>query len=171
MDKVCFTGHSVFPSVQDTMERPQDFPAVLNVAFAIVATLCSFLGLAGYYMYGSGVLDVVTFNLHAGKLKTLCAAMILVNPIAKFAITQVILVYSVSVCCDAVLKAGLAGHSIGVSQGADASFRAQPVIHIFVCASMWCTVLCLMRQLVTLWWSCRNQLHWLCVRPLLPVFQ
>eukprot|EP00892_Ulva_mutabilis_P007050 jgi/Ulvmu1/4717/UM002_0448.1 len=84
----CYSGHSVFPSVQDAMERPQDFPAVLNVAFAIVATLCSFLGLAGYYMYGSGVLDVVTFNMHAGKLKTLCASMILVNPIAKFAITQ-----------------------------------------------------------------------------------
>lgn len=48
-------------------------------------------------MYGSGVLDVVTFNMHAGKLKTLCAAMILVNPIAKFAITQVLLALTVQV--------------------------------------------------------------------------
>lgn len=82
-------GHSVFPSVQDAMEHPEKFPAVLNVSFLIIATLCSFLGLAGYYMYGSGVLDVVTFNMRAGKMKMLCAAMILVNPIAKFAITQV----------------------------------------------------------------------------------
>lgn len=72
------------------MEQPENFPAVLNVAFAIIVTLCSFLGLAGYYMYGSGVLDVVTFNMRAGKMKTMCAAMILVNPIAKFAITQVL---------------------------------------------------------------------------------
>jgi hypothetical protein len=84
----CFSGHSVFPSVQNAMTHPEQFPAVLNTAFAIVATLCTFVGVAGYYMYGAGALDVITFNMHAGKLKSLCAAVILVNPFAKFAITM-----------------------------------------------------------------------------------
>lgn len=35
-----------------------------------------------------GVLVQITFNMNPGKLKTLCAAVILVNPFAKFAITM-----------------------------------------------------------------------------------
>ena len=38
---------------------------VLNVAYAIVALMCTFLGVAGYLMYGPSVLDVITFNLPA----------------------------------------------------------------------------------------------------------
>lgn len=36
---------------------------VLNVAFLIVAFLCSFIGGAGYYMYGSAAADIVIFNM------------------------------------------------------------------------------------------------------------
>lgn len=36
---------------------------VLNLAYVILASLCTFLGVTGYAMYGSQVLDVVTFNL------------------------------------------------------------------------------------------------------------
>lgn len=36
---------------------------VLNAAYIIVAMMCTFLGFTGYFMYGSGVLDVITFNL------------------------------------------------------------------------------------------------------------
>ena len=41
---------------------------VLNVAYAIVALMCTFLGVAGYLMYGPGVLDVITFNLPAVRV-------------------------------------------------------------------------------------------------------
>jgi hypothetical protein len=36
---------------------------VLNVAFFIVAFLCSFIGGAGYYMYGTAAADIVIFNM------------------------------------------------------------------------------------------------------------
>jgi solute carrier family 32 (vesicular inhibitory amino acid transporter) len=71
----CYSGHSVFPSVQASMSRPQDFPRVLNAAYATVAMLSTFLAAAGYFMFGSGALDVVTFNLPAVTLKTLCAVL------------------------------------------------------------------------------------------------
>ena len=33
------------------------------MAFFIVAFLCSFIGGAGYYMYGSAAADIVIFNM------------------------------------------------------------------------------------------------------------
>lgn len=38
---------------------------MLNVAYVLLASLCTFLGVAGYWMYGSNVLDIITFNLPA----------------------------------------------------------------------------------------------------------
>ena len=61
---------------------------VLNVAYAIVAALCAGIGAAGYHMYGSGAADVVIFNLPAGFLATLCSCVVLINPVAKFALTM-----------------------------------------------------------------------------------
>ncbi|CAL8465508.1 g5044 [Coccomyxa elongata] len=82
-----YSGHGVFPSVRASMKRPQLFPKVLDAAYLVVGALCTFIGAAGYYMYGNAALDVVTFNLPKGLLATLCASLILVNPVAKFAIT------------------------------------------------------------------------------------
>jgi hypothetical protein len=36
---------------------------VLDAAYLVVGALCTFIGAAGYYMYGNGALDVITFNL------------------------------------------------------------------------------------------------------------
>ena len=60
---------------------------VLNIAYIAVAAQCTLIAAAGYAMYGAGALDVVTFNLPRGLLATLCASLILVNPVAKFALT------------------------------------------------------------------------------------
>ena len=62
----CYSGHAVFPSIRASMQKPEQFPSVLNVAFAIIAALCTFVGAAGYWMYGQGAADVVTFNFSAG---------------------------------------------------------------------------------------------------------
>jgi hypothetical protein len=139
----CYSGHAVFPSIQNSMREPERFPAVLNVAYVVVASICTFLAVAGYYMYGNAAKDVITFNMRngastaagspqlcadtcaaqmqsgkplydawwlvrhcrdrharsacahtrctmyvfAGWVKALCASIILVNPIAKFALT------------------------------------------------------------------------------------
>lgn len=61
---------------------------VLDVAYIIVAGLCTFIGTAGYFMYGPAAADIVIFNLPAGLLATICSALVLINPIAKFALTM-----------------------------------------------------------------------------------
>ena len=61
----------MFPSIQASMREPERFPAVLNVAYVVVAALCTFLGLAGYYMYGNGAMDVITFNMRSGAAPAL----------------------------------------------------------------------------------------------------
>ena len=61
----------MFPSIQASMREPERFPAVLNVAYVVVAALCTFLGLAGYYMYGDGAMDVITFNMRSGAAAVL----------------------------------------------------------------------------------------------------
>jgi hypothetical protein len=43
------------------------------VAYLIVAVLCTLMGAAGYWMYGTGALDLITFNL-SGVLAALCAS-------------------------------------------------------------------------------------------------
>jgi hypothetical protein len=53
----------VFPSIQNSMAAPELFPKVLDTSFTIVAALCSCVGAAGYYMYGSGALDVVRAHI------------------------------------------------------------------------------------------------------------
>ncbi|KAK9826368.1 hypothetical protein WJX81_002972 [Elliptochloris bilobata] len=82
-----YSGHGVFPSIQRSMKEPSRFPQVLNIAYLAVAAQCTLIAAAGYAMYGVGALDVITFNLPRGLLATLCASLILVNPVAKFALT------------------------------------------------------------------------------------
>ncbi|KAG1674282.1 hypothetical protein FOA52_013471 [Chlamydomonas sp. UWO 241] len=84
----CYSGHGVFPAIQASMQKPKEFPQVLNVAYLIVATCCTLIGTLGYYMYGSRALDVVIFNLPPGLLATACCCTVLINPIAKFALTM-----------------------------------------------------------------------------------
>lgn len=48
---------------------------MLNVAYLGVALLCTFVGCAGYYMYGSAAADVVIFNLPTA-LATICSCLV-----------------------------------------------------------------------------------------------
>lgn len=56
-DSMCAVGTravcspaGVFPAIQASMQKPQEFPQVLNAAFLMVGVLCTFIGTAGYYM-------------------------------------------------------------------------------------------------------------------------
>eukprot|EP00798_Chlamydomonas_sp_ICE-L_P003467 gene3467-13527_t len=73
------------PNATDVV--PFNLP-VLNIAYSIVVAICLLIGCAGYYMYGPNAADVIVFNLPAGLLVTLCSCVILINPIAKFAVTM-----------------------------------------------------------------------------------
>lgn len=82
----CFAGHGVFPAIRASMQEPKKFPKVLDTAFLITGAICAVMGSLGYLMYGNGVKDVVTFNLPPGALAIMCASLILISPVAKFAL-------------------------------------------------------------------------------------
>jgi hypothetical protein len=42
---------------------------VIDTAFGITGAICALMGTLGYLMYGTGVKDVVTFNLPPVSLK------------------------------------------------------------------------------------------------------
>ncbi|MEW5303382.1 MAG: hypothetical protein WDW36_006081 [Sanguina aurantia] len=84
----CYSGHGVFPAIQASMKDPKQFPKVLDIAYLIVGLMCTFVGGAGYYMYGANAADIVSWNLPAGFIATLCSCVILINPFAKFALTM-----------------------------------------------------------------------------------
>lgn len=46
---------------------------VLDAAYLVVGSLCTFIGAAGYYMYGNAARDVITFNLPKVGLPGLAA--------------------------------------------------------------------------------------------------
>eukprot|EP00898_Chlorokybus_atmophyticus_P002793 jgi/Chlat1/3514/Chrsp23S03706 len=82
-----YAGHAVFPSIKSSMQQPEQYDTVLNYTYLLVGGVCALLGVVGYAMYGSSVLEEVTLNLPAGPLATFATCLIVVNPFTKFALT------------------------------------------------------------------------------------
>lgn len=82
-----YAGHGVFPAIQASMKEPQLFSKALNTAYLFVGGFCAIIGGLGYYMYGSNAADVIIFSLPPGLLALLCSCLVMINPIAKYALT------------------------------------------------------------------------------------
>jgi vesicular inhibitory amino acid transporter len=59
----CFSGHAIVPSIYTSMEKPQEFEKMVTMAFFVVTVASLAVGVSGYYMFGSTVLDQVTLSL------------------------------------------------------------------------------------------------------------
>ncbi len=57
------------------------------MAYLVVGSFCGLIGALGYYMYGSGVADIIIFSLPAGPLALLCSCLVMINPVTKYALT------------------------------------------------------------------------------------
>jgi vesicular inhibitory amino acid transporter len=78
----CFSGHAIVPSIYTSMREPQRFEAMVTRTFTIVVSACVAVGVSGYYMFGSTVLDQVTLSLErsskaAGAMKVLTWLMVM----------------------------------------------------------------------------------------------
>ena len=58
-----FTAHAVFPGVEGSMRHPEQYPMMLNIAFAnsIITKLA--LGLLGVFRYGQELNQTITVNI------------------------------------------------------------------------------------------------------------
>ncbi|KAJ8551673.1 hypothetical protein K7X08_021688 [Anisodus acutangulus] len=59
----CYSGHAVFPNIYTSLEKRNQFPAVLFTSFAIVTVLYAGAAVMGYIMFGDSAESQFTLNL------------------------------------------------------------------------------------------------------------
>ncbi|KAL5717293.1 hypothetical protein ACHQM5_010325 [Ranunculus cassubicifolius] len=85
---VCYTGHSVFPNIYTSMEKPSQFPAVLIVCFTICWLLYTGVAICGFMMFGSSMRSQFTLNMpHQFLASKIAVWTTVVNPMTKYALT------------------------------------------------------------------------------------
>ncbi|KAF3329193.1 vacuolar amino acid transporter 1-like isoform X1 [Carex littledalei] len=83
----CFSGHSVFPTIYNSMQNPSKFSKVLLYCFAVCTLNYAFMAVVGYLMYGQDIKSQITLNLPDGKWSTNIAIYTtLINPLMKYAL-------------------------------------------------------------------------------------
>ncbi|XP_042475950.1 amino acid transporter AVT1G-like [Macadamia integrifolia] len=84
----CYAGHSVFPNLYSSMEKPSDFSTVLLVSFSICCLLYTGVAICGFMMFGYSIQSQFTLNMPqefvASKIAVWTAV---VNPLSKYALT------------------------------------------------------------------------------------
>ncbi|KAI8911046.1 transmembrane amino acid transporter protein-domain-containing protein [Gorgonomyces haynaldii] len=58
-----YSGNFVYPEVEGSMERPQDFPKVLTWSLSLISALYLIIGVAGYLTYGDAALSPISLSL------------------------------------------------------------------------------------------------------------
>ncbi|XP_078175232.1 amino acid transporter AVT1I-like [Carex rostrata] len=83
----CFSGHSVFPTIYNSMQNPSKFSKVLLYCFVVCTLNYAFMAVVGYLMYGQDIKSQITLNLPNGKWSTNIAIYTtLINPLMKYAL-------------------------------------------------------------------------------------
>ncbi|CAG8445613.1 3682_t:CDS:2 [Ambispora leptoticha] len=87
-----FTGHAVFPSVYRDMENPKEFPRMVNLTYAMTATVYFAMAVGGYLMFGNTTMQEITQNIMSTPgynriLNQMVIWLVAFNPIAKYALT------------------------------------------------------------------------------------
>ncbi|XAR55997.1 hypothetical protein NMG60_11036268 [Bertholletia excelsa] len=84
----CFCGHSVFPTIRNSMKDMSQFPKVLLVCFVLSTISYGTMAVLGYLMFGEDLKSQVSLNLPTLRLISKIAIYTtLVNPIAKYPLT------------------------------------------------------------------------------------
>jgi vesicular inhibitory amino acid transporter len=69
------------------MAKRKQYPSMINCAYSIAFFLYISMSIAGYSMFGGGVLQEITLNLKPGVLSHAAVLMTIINPVTKFALT------------------------------------------------------------------------------------
>ncbi|PIA60399.1 hypothetical protein AQUCO_00300119v1 [Aquilegia coerulea] len=85
---VCYTGHSVFPNIYTSMEKPSQFPTVLIVCFTTCWLLYTGVAVCGFMMFGDALESQFTLNMpHQFVASKIAVWTTVVNPLTKYAST------------------------------------------------------------------------------------
>ncbi|CAH9106437.1 unnamed protein product [Cuscuta epithymum] len=84
----CYSGHAVFPNIYTSMQKRNQFPAVLLTSFGIVTLLYGGTAVMGYMMFGDSAESQFTLNMPKDLVASKIAVWTtVVNPFTKYALT------------------------------------------------------------------------------------
>ncbi|XP_059666050.1 amino acid transporter AVT1C-like [Cornus florida] len=85
----CYSGHAVFPNIYTSLEKPNQYPAVLLTSFGICTLLYAGAGAIGYMMFGESTESQFTLNMPQELVASKIAVWTtVVNPFTKYALTM-----------------------------------------------------------------------------------
>ncbi|GAB4836422.1 Amino acid transporter avt1c [Ancistrocladus abbreviatus] len=83
----CYSGHAVLPNIYTSMEKPNQYPAVLLTSFGICTLLYAGVAVLGYMMFGESTKSQFTLNMPQNLVASKIAVWTtVVNPFTKFAL-------------------------------------------------------------------------------------
>lgn len=66
-----FAGHAVFPNIKVDMKAPKGFNSMCNLTYSIAFVAYLAMGISGYIMFGSTILQEVSNTTYGNSLLTL----------------------------------------------------------------------------------------------------
>jgi vesicular inhibitory amino acid transporter len=86
-----YSGGAVMPNLYRDMAQPQQYPRMLKWTYTMVTAWFLLITALGYWMFGTGTLEEITFNIsqepaYNRTLTLFLLCMIVINPLTKFAL-------------------------------------------------------------------------------------
>ncbi|KAL6123901.1 hypothetical protein ACLB2K_076418 [Fragaria x ananassa] len=94
----CYSGHAVFPNIYSSLDKPNQYPAILLTCFCICTFMYAGVAVMGYTMFGEPTLSQFTLNMpHDLVASKIAVWSTVVNPFTKYPFLQVMQIMSLVV--------------------------------------------------------------------------